>query len=61
MFRNVGDVAGRLRRDERGATFVEYIILVGIVALLGLVAFRTFSTAVTGRVNAQAAQVQGIQ
>jgi Flp pilus assembly pilin Flp len=30
--------------DTRGASFVEYIVLVGVVALLSLTAFSTFGS-----------------
>ena len=50
-----------LVRDRRGANMVEYIILVGIVALLAIVAFRTFNTSVRGKVTQQAGAVDGIQ
>ncbi len=50
----------RLARDRRGANMVEYIILVGVIALIGLVAFRTFGTNVSNKVNTQATTVQGI-
>jgi pilus assembly protein Flp/PilA len=50
-----------LARDTRGAGFVEYIILVGLVALFCIIAYRAFGTAVTTKVNEQAGQVQGIQ
>jgi Flp pilus assembly pilin Flp len=60
MFHRAGDVARRLHRDERGATLVEYIVLVGVVALIGLAAFKTFGTAVAGRVTNQATTVGNI-
>ena len=50
-----------LLQDKRGANLVEYIILVGVIALLCLVAFRQFGTAVQGRVEAQTSQVNSIQ
>lgn len=50
-----------LARDTRGAGFVEYIILVGLVALFCIIAYRAFGTAVTGKVQEQAGQVTGIK
>ena len=50
----------RLVKDERGANMVEYIILVGIVAILAIVAFRYFNSSVKDKVNQQADTVQGI-
>ncbi len=50
-----------LARDTRGAGFVEYIILVGLVALFCIVAYRAFGSAVTTKVQQQATEVQGIK
>jgi Flp pilus assembly pilin Flp len=49
-----------LARDTRGAGFVEYIILVGLVALFCIVAYQAFGNAVTAKVQDQASRVQGI-
>ncbi len=47
-----------LVRDERGLTTVEYIIVLGLIAVVGIQAWRTFGstlsaevTAATGKVN----------
>lgn len=50
-----------LVRDRRGANMVEYIILVGVVALLAIVAFRTFNTSVKNKVTEQAGAVDAIK
>jgi Flp pilus assembly pilin Flp len=50
-----------LARDTRGAGFVEYIILVGLIALLCIAAYRTFGNAVTKKVQDQATEVQNIK
>jgi Flp pilus assembly pilin Flp len=50
-----------LARDTRGAGFVEYIILVGLVALFCIVAYQTFGKNVSTKVTEQAGKVQGIQ
>jgi len=50
-----------LARDTRGAGFVEYIILVGLVALFCIVAYQAFGGAVSAKVQQQAGKVQGIQ
>jgi len=39
---------------------VEYIILVGVVALLAIVAFKFFNTSVREKVNNQAKTVNGV-
>jgi Flp pilus assembly pilin Flp len=50
-----------LARDTRGAGFVEYIILVGLVALFCIVAYQAFGNAVSAKITEQAGKVQGIQ
>jgi Flp pilus assembly pilin Flp len=50
----------KLVRDTRGAGFVEYIILVGLVALFCIVAYTTFGEAVGAKVEEQAGEVEGI-
>lgn len=47
-------------RDRRGANMVEYIILVGIVALFAIGAFKMFGGKVVDRVKTQSATVGDI-
>ncbi len=47
-------------RDRRGANMVEYIILVGIVALFAIGAFKMFGGKVVERVKTQSATVGNI-
>jgi Flp pilus assembly pilin Flp len=54
--RSIRELSG----DTRGAGFVEYIILVGLVALFSIVAYQAFGDAITAKVNEQAGKVQGI-
>jgi Flp pilus assembly pilin Flp len=54
------NMAQRLARDTRGATFVEYIILVGLVALFCIGAYKTFADAVTAKVDDQATKIGDI-
>jgi Flp pilus assembly pilin Flp len=49
-----------LIRDQRGAGMVEYIILVGVVALLAIAAFKYFNTSVRTKVNQQADTVDKV-
>jgi len=46
--------------DTRGS-FVEYIILTGLVALALIVTYRTFGTTIAAKVTEQAGQVTGIK
>jgi len=50
----------KLAKDTRGANLVEYIILVGVVALIALVGFKIFGQNVQTKVNEQANAVTGI-
>lgn len=47
----------RLFRDTRGASLVEYIILVGVVALISIAAFKAYQKKVHGKVVGQASTV----
>lgn len=47
-------------KDTRGANLVEYIILVGVVALIALAGYRVFGQQVQSKISTQAGQVGGI-
>jgi pilus assembly protein Flp/PilA len=51
----------RLVRETRGATFVEYIIICGVVALLAITAFTTFGQDVQKKITEEGGKVTGIQ
>ena len=50
----------RLLKDTRGANMVEYIILVGVVALISIAVFKNFGTKIKDKVDNQANAVGGI-
>lgn len=50
----------QLIKDTRGANLVEYIILVGVIALIALAGFKMFGKFVTAKVKQQAQAVHGI-
>lgn len=50
----------KLVRDTNGAGFVEYIILVGLVALACIAAYTTFGGDVKAKVEQQGTAVTGI-
>ncbi len=51
----------RLLRDTRGDTgFVEWLLLVGLVAIAGYAAFQTVGKNITTKANAGADTVNGI-
>jgi pilus assembly protein Flp/PilA len=47
-------------RDARGANMVEYIILVGVVAVLAMAAFKAFGTSVQTKIQEQGAVVNSV-
>ncbi|MFT3774358.1 MAG: hypothetical protein QM820_54045 [Minicystis sp.] len=47
-------------KDTRGANLVEYIILVGVVALIALAGFKIFGQKVNDKIKDQSNSVQGI-
>jgi len=48
-------------KDTRGANMVEYIILVGVVAILAMAGFKIFGGQVKQEIQGQGTTVQGIQ
>jgi len=47
-------------RDNRGANLVEYIILVGVIALIAIAGFKIFGEKVDEKVQEQAGKVEQI-
>jgi pilus assembly protein Flp/PilA len=47
-------------KDRRGANLVEYIILVGVVALIALAGFKIFGQKVDQKIKDQSNTVNGI-
>ena len=41
-----------LFRDERGLTTVEYIIVLGLIAIVGIAAWQQFGETLTGEIQA---------
>ena len=50
----------RLLRDQRGLSTVEYVIILMLIAVVGIVAWRTFGNTVVGKINAGNSQVSGL-
>ncbi|MGZ3420768.1 MAG: Flp family type IVb pilin [Polyangiales bacterium] len=46
--------------DKKGANLVEYIILVGVIALIAIAGFKIFGSSVQKKVEEQAGSVGGI-
>jgi Flp pilus assembly pilin Flp len=51
----------KLIRDRRGAGMTEYIILVGVIALLAIAAFRFFGKSVSQKIEKQSETVRNIE
>jgi pilus assembly protein Flp/PilA len=47
-------------RDTRGASMVEYVIVIGLVAFLAIAGFTIFGNSITTKVGGQANTVNGI-
>lgn len=47
-------------RDRGGANLVEYIILVGVIALIAIAGFKIFGEKVDAKVQEQATKVEQI-
>jgi len=50
----------KMLKDTRGANLVEYIILVGVIALIALAGFKMFGQQVTTKIQTQSGTVGGI-
>jgi len=50
----------KLVRDQRGASLIEYVLLIGVVALLAIAGFKIFGTSVKGKITQQAGAVDGV-
>ena len=58
-----GTLQARLKRlaaDRRGAAFTEYVIIVGIVALLGMGIFTSFRGSIKTAVGKQGTSVESL-
>jgi Flp pilus assembly pilin Flp len=56
-----GKALGRLLADERGASFLEYIIIVGCIAIAASTSFRMFGRTLLGIVHQQGIQVANLE
>ena len=50
----------KLLRNRRGANLVEYVILVGVIALVALVGFKSFGKSVNTKIKQHQRKVQDI-
>lgn len=59
--RVLGDAVNELHGDQRGASFVEYVIVVGLVAIISIVAFQNFGKAIVTKLGEETSAVSGLQ
>lgn len=57
---NLRLVTRRLARDTRGANLVEYIMLVGLIAIICIGVFTRFGSAVNSNAGSQAEKIENI-
>ena len=48
----------RLHRDERGMSFAEYLIILVVVAVAGIVAWRTFGQKIQTKLGQQGVELE---
>jgi Flp pilus assembly pilin Flp len=49
-----------LAKDTRGANMVEYIIMVGLIAIIAMAGFRFFGSNINQKINQQGQTVNGV-
>jgi Flp pilus assembly pilin Flp len=50
----------KLVRDRRGASLIEYVLLIGVVALLAIAGFKIFGKSVKDKISEQAKAVDTV-
>lgn len=50
----------KLIEDKKGANLVEYILLVGLIAIVVIAAARTFGSAVSSKMDEQKGEVDSL-
>jgi Flp pilus assembly pilin Flp len=50
----------KVAHDQRGASLIEYVLLIGVVALIAVAGFRVFGASVMAKIAQQAASVATI-
>ena len=61
MLQTIRNQAAKVRLGERGASSVEYLIVVGLIAFAVYSAFQAFGTAVSGKVSEATGKVGSMQ
>ena len=50
----------KLIKNTDGLSTVEYVIILMLIAVVGIVAWRTFGNTVVGKINAGNSQISGL-
>ena len=58
MLEKVRNKVSKLQLGQRGASSVEYLIVVGLIAFAVYAAFQAFGSSVSGKVSQATAKVQ---
>lgn len=45
--KKIQELLAKLRRDEKGATVIEYALIAALIAVVAIVGFRTLGTSVS--------------
>ena len=56
----ISDKLLRLARDRRGAAITEYIIIVGLIAIIAIGAYKAFGSAISSKVDSQTQKIKGL-
>jgi len=51
----------KLTRDQRGASLIEYVLLIGVVALFAIAGFKAFGGSVNDKIKQQSGAVDSVR
>jgi pilus assembly protein Flp/PilA len=57
----IRSAVARFKRDRRGASFIEYIIVVGLVAIVAIAAFQKFGQTVVKKLQEEEKGLDGLK
>jgi Flp pilus assembly pilin Flp len=57
---SIRGTAAKLVHDRRGAAITEYLIIVALIAVVCIMAYRKFGKAIDRKIEQQTSKVQGI-
>ena len=50
----------QLTRDQRGASLIEYVLLIGVIALFAIAGFKAFGGSINTKIQEQSDAVKSI-